>query len=208
MVKIETRRVMYLAVLAGVTVALSGCQTFREAAGLDKQVPDEFAVVSKAPLIIPPDYNLRPPKPGEAPTNQTSATDAAEGTLYSAPPPATSSHGQLSLGEQALLDKAGASDANNMIRQRITADNRAMLAADNSFTERLLFQSGTSDAAAGTPVSVAAESGSQSGVATAGATSGASAQPAAETSQPGPNHASNGTGTIQDTIGSWLGGIF
>ncbi len=205
MVKIETRRVVYLAVLAGLTVALSGCQSFRQAAGLDKQAPDEFAVVSKAPLIIPPDYNLRPPKPGEAPTNQVSPTDAAEGDLYGNPPPATSSHGQLSLGEQALLDNAGASDANDMIRQRIAADNRAMLAADNSFTERLLFQSGTSDAAAGTPVSTAAESGSQPGAAVA---SSASAQTTAGTSQPGPDHASNGTGTIQDTIGSWLGGIF
>jgi len=197
MVKIEMRRVVYLAVVAGLAAGLSGCQSFRDAAGLTKQAPDEFAVVSKAPLIIPPDYNLKPPKPGEAPTNQVSPTDAAEGTLYGAGLPATSSHGQLSLGEQMLLDKAGASDANNMIRQRIAADNRAMLAADNSFTERLLFQSGTSDASAGTPVS------------TSGAAPAAPAQQASKPSaQPSPDHSSNGSGTIQDAIGSWLGGIF
>ncbi len=205
MVKIETRRVVYLAVLAAFAVGLSGCQSFREAAGLNKEAPDEFAVVSKAPLIIPPDYNLKPPKPGDAPTNQTSATEAAEGTLFGAAAPATSSHGQLSLGEQALLDKAGASDANDMVRQRIAADNRAMLAADNSFTQRLLFQSGTSDASAGTPVDTAAASGSPSTTQTAGA----AGQPAAETStQATPDHSSNGTGTIQDSIGRWLGGIF
>ena len=197
MVKIEMRRVVYLAVVAGLAVGLSGCQSFRDAAGLNKQAPDEFAVVSKAPLIIPPDYNLRPPKPGEAPTNQVSPTDAAEGTLYGAAPPATSSRGQLSLGEQALLDKAGASDANNLIRQRIAADNHAMFAADNSFTERLLFQSGTSDASAGTPLK------------TSGASPAAPAQQTSKTSaQPGPERSSNGSGTIQDAIGSWLGGIF
>ncbi|MBU6445534.1 MAG: DUF3035 domain-containing protein [Alphaproteobacteria bacterium] len=203
MVKIETRRVMYLAVLASLTVALSGCQSFRQAAGLTKEAPDEFAVVSKAPLIIPPDYNLRPPRPGEAPTNQVSPTDAAEGTLYGAQPPATSSHGQLSVGEQALLAKAGATDANNMVRQRIAADNRAMLAADNSFTERLLFQSGTSDASAGTPLDT-------SGVKRGAQTAGAAAPAAGDTSaaQPSPDHASNGTSSIQDAIGSWLGSIF
>src|SRR3546814_5174685 len=26
--------------------------------------PDEFRVVSRAPLTLPPDYNLRPPEPG------------------------------------------------------------------------------------------------------------------------------------------------
>jgi hypothetical protein len=49
---------------------LVGCDSIREAAGITKEPPDEFAVVTKAPLVIPPDYNLRPPKPGAAPTNQ------------------------------------------------------------------------------------------------------------------------------------------
>ena len=52
------------AALAALAIALSGCDTIREAAGVTKQTPDELAVVTKAPLVIPPDYNLRPPKPG------------------------------------------------------------------------------------------------------------------------------------------------
>ena len=59
------------AMLGGVAVALIGCQSIREAAGVTKSPPDEFAVVTKAPLVIPPDFNLKPPKPGAAPTNQS-----------------------------------------------------------------------------------------------------------------------------------------
>ena len=51
--------------------AVGGCDSLRQEAGLTKQSPDEFAVTTKAPLIIPPDFNLRPPSPGAAPLNQT-----------------------------------------------------------------------------------------------------------------------------------------
>ena len=48
-------------------IALSGCGSLREMAGLQKKSPDEFAVSTKAPLVIPPDFNLRPPMPGAPP---------------------------------------------------------------------------------------------------------------------------------------------
>jgi len=70
-----------VALLGGAALALLGCQDIREAAGVVKTPPDEFAVVTKAPLVIPPDYNLRPPKPGAPPTNQSSPTDSAEAAL-------------------------------------------------------------------------------------------------------------------------------
>lgn len=98
-------------------VGLTGCQSFREAAGMTKSSPDEFAVATKAPLIIPPDYNLKPPLPGAAPTNQVGPTEAAETALYGGRQPVTSTQGQLSAGEQELLTKAGASNSNDMIRQ-------------------------------------------------------------------------------------------
>ncbi|MBM3516594.1 MAG: DUF3035 domain-containing protein, partial [Alphaproteobacteria bacterium] len=43
---------------------LGGCEQSREALGLTKRQPDEFTVVSRAPLVVPPDANLRPPLPG------------------------------------------------------------------------------------------------------------------------------------------------
>src|SRR5580698_3458643 len=46
-------------------LGLSGCKSTQAALGMTKVVPDEFAVVTKAPLVVPPDYALRPPTPGE-----------------------------------------------------------------------------------------------------------------------------------------------
>src|SRR3546814_3783949 len=53
-----------LLIVAGLALAVSACGGFRENLGLTKQSPDEFRVVSRAPLTLPPDYNLRPPEPG------------------------------------------------------------------------------------------------------------------------------------------------
>lgn len=190
------RQVAYLAVLAGLTVSLAGCSGLRKEAGLDQSAPDEFAVVTKAPLIIPPDYNLKPPRPGAAPTNQVGPTDSAEAALYGASQPATSNKGQLSVGEQVLLAKAGASNANDMIRQKIAADNRAMQVADQSFTNKILFGMAVSGNPDGTPVDTSAAA-QQLG--------GANAQ-AGQPPQP-PANQDKGE-TIQDAVGGWLDGIF
>ena len=80
-----SKQFVRLGVLAACGLALMGCQSIREAAGLGKQSPDEFAVVTKAPLIIPPDFNLRPPRDGAPPTNQVQPTDAAQSALFDDP---------------------------------------------------------------------------------------------------------------------------
>jgi Protein of unknown function (DUF3035) len=53
---------------------LAGCSDLKQAIGLDPPMPDEFAVESRAPLTIPPDFDLRPPEPG-APRPQEKSTD-------------------------------------------------------------------------------------------------------------------------------------
>ena len=59
-------------------VALSGCGSLRNLAGLQKKSPDEFAVTTKAPLVIPPDFSLRPPIPGAPPANSVTPAATAE----------------------------------------------------------------------------------------------------------------------------------
>jgi hypothetical protein len=66
----SVRKLVSLTAIAGLALSLTACETVRTAVGANKQPPDEFAVVTKAPLIIPPDYNLKPPKPGAPPLNQ------------------------------------------------------------------------------------------------------------------------------------------
>ena len=46
-------------------MALSACGS---SGILDRDRPDEFAVGRSAPLAVPPDFALKPPQPGAAPT--------------------------------------------------------------------------------------------------------------------------------------------
>ncbi len=47
--------------IAAVIMALSACSGVKKQLGLTKQSPDEFKVVARAPLSLPPDFSLRPP---------------------------------------------------------------------------------------------------------------------------------------------------
>jgi hypothetical protein len=131
-----------LAVLGAMALSLSACDSIRREAGLTKQAPDEFAVVTKAPLIIPPNFNLRPPAPGAPPLNQEGPTDSAQAALFNGSDPATVAAGMspnLSLGERMLLATAGAQNTDPAIRAELQADSRsAAAAADQSFTDRVL----------------------------------------------------------------------
>jgi hypothetical protein len=139
-VEMRTQAVRF-AMLAGLALVLSGCDSIRDAAGITKDAPDEFAVVTKAPLVVPPDFNLRPPKPGVPPTNQVSPTDSAQNALFPDDPSAAAAtiSGNYSQGEKLLLATAGAASADDSIRQVIAADQKNMDAADESFTNQVLF---------------------------------------------------------------------
>ena len=43
---------------------VSGCAEVRDAAGLAKKSPDEFQVMARPPLSLPPNFTLTPPTPG------------------------------------------------------------------------------------------------------------------------------------------------
>lgn len=81
-------------------LALGACGTLRTISGLEKNSPDEFAVVTRPPLIIPPEYTLTPPEPGEArPQNLASSVETLR-ALFPDNPDVTP---QVSAAEQALL---------------------------------------------------------------------------------------------------------
>ena len=133
-----------VAITVGAVLALSGCDTLRDAAGMGKMAPDEFAVLTKAPLVVPPDFNLMPPKPGAAPTNQTDPNESAESALFGNDPAAIASNmtGNYSDGEKLLLANAGVQNIDPNIRIHLQSDRKAMLGADDTFTNDLLFWKG------------------------------------------------------------------
>ena len=153
----RSRQLLYLVLLGATAAGMAGCDTIRDAAGQTKDSPDEFAVVTKAPLVIPPDFSLRPPAAGAGPTNQIAPTQAAQAALFTADPAtvAASLPATMSTGERYLLVKAGVQNADPAIRQEIASDAGATRAADDSFTNNLLFGSATPSA--GTAVDADAE---------------------------------------------------
>jgi hypothetical protein len=65
---------------------LSACSNWKQSLGIEPTPPDEFAVESRAPLTIPPDFNLRPPAPGAARPQETSLANKAQGVVDNAGP--------------------------------------------------------------------------------------------------------------------------
>ncbi len=126
----------------GVTTALSGCTDIRRALGYEKVIPDEFAVVSRAPLAIPPDYSLRPPQPGAAPTQDVAVQDRAKEAIFRAGPPQATlppAAADRSAGEGAFLAAAGAPKADPNIRQHVADDTALTPENQQGFVDKLLF---------------------------------------------------------------------
>src|ERR1700712_1970809 len=58
----DTMRKTTLVLLTALAATLAGCGSGGGLMGRDR--PDEFAVQRQAPLVVPPDFSLQPPKPG------------------------------------------------------------------------------------------------------------------------------------------------
>ena len=135
--------ILPLCALALLSSSLAGCTDLKRALGMEKVVPDEFAVVQGAPLAMPPDFSLRPPKPGAPPSQEVSPTEQARQTIFRAgdqQAAALPDADQLSAGENALLRQAGAAAAPRDIRETVTREAmQAPPPANESFIDKLLF---------------------------------------------------------------------
>lgn len=100
------RKFVPVAVLVGLGLALGGCGG---GTGLKRVKPDEYAVARQAPLVIPPDYALVPPRPGAARPQDNNPSALALEALFGGP-------AARSIGEQAVLNNAGGESINPGIR--------------------------------------------------------------------------------------------
>jgi len=201
----RVRSVTRLLALGGLGLMLVGCQSIREAAGITKEPPDEFAVVTKAPLVIPPEFNLRPPKPGASPTNQVDPTTAAQMALTATDPSviAAGMPNTYSDAEKSLLSKTGGATAEHTIRKEIEADNKKMEQSDETFTDKVLFRGPQPDQ--GTAVNAEAEAQRIGDAKAQGKTAPA---PSAPADQPASQKKPDDTPQINKEGSSWLDGIF
>lgn len=122
------------AAATGALVALSGCSSFNEALGVAKITPDEFRVVAKAPLVVPPDYALRPPAPGEPRPQELQPESSARLALLGQQEAVS-----RSAAESLLAKKAGAAKADPLIRYVMDDEFGSLSHKDKSFADRVMF---------------------------------------------------------------------
>lgn len=143
------KSIAFVAVVAA-AAATSGCGTISRAVGAAKTSPDEFRVVTQAPLTLPPDYSLRPPRPGE-PRPQELAPDAeAHAALFGQDVAANASQ-----GERVLVAQAGAEAVDPNIRDTVDFEAQGLVRRDQGFVNRIINFSGSG--APATPLDAAAE---------------------------------------------------
>ena len=110
--------------------------------------PDEFRVVKKAPLVIPPEYSLRPPQAGQAQPFEVDESRIGTVAAFG------SDLGQNSSpAERALAAAAGANAVSPIIRQQVEWEQAKTIRKATSVSDRVLGWEGgeedTSDSATG-----------------------------------------------------------
>jgi hypothetical protein len=95
---------------SAMVLVLAGCGGRR--AGLGRSGPDEFAVARAAPLVVPPDFALVPPKPGQARVQEGDSSRQALDAMFGGSTPRSDT-------EAAALQAAGADRAQSGIRSAV-----------------------------------------------------------------------------------------
>ncbi len=122
----------------------SGCEGERSVFGEQKKAPDEFAVYSRAPLSLPPNFGLRPPRPGAdrpqvvAPRNDARKALLGDGAAAAVVQEADDE--KLSPGIKALLKQAGADKNEPEIRSLVNRETFMLSGGgDENFVDSILF---------------------------------------------------------------------
>jgi Protein of unknown function (DUF3035) len=133
-----------------------GQGTVQNALGMGKRSPDEFSVVSRAPLILPPDYGLRPPGAGESRPGVDTPAEQARASLTggdlqqpAGTAPARTDREMVSAafdergqagtsGERALLAEATTAPVDPQIRRKIAEENMQLAEVEQALFTRLV----------------------------------------------------------------------
>jgi hypothetical protein len=128
------KRVTMALALTAAALTVSACGHTKQALGLSKVTPDEFRVVAKAPLVVPPDYALRPPSPGEPRPTELQPESAARQVLLGQRQAESRSE-----GEKLLAAKAGSDKADPLARYVVDDEFGDIAYKEKSFADKLLF---------------------------------------------------------------------
>jgi len=117
-----------------VSVTLTGCSSISQGFGATKVTPDEFRTVTIAPLTVPPEYNLRPPRPGEPRPEEIYPDQRARAALLG-----NRADFQGSDAEALLVARAGGGSADPFIRSIIDGESAGVVRKSRGFADQIMF---------------------------------------------------------------------
>lgn len=135
------KKTAFLISLMTAGALLAGCESARKVFGNEKTGPDEFAVYSRPPLSLPPDYRLRPPMPGTGRPQEQDTKNIAERAMRGITLKASRNRKpvQGSVGIQVLLRDTGGLDASPNIRTVLNEETSILSVQDQAFVDKLIF---------------------------------------------------------------------
>ena len=128
-----TTKILSAMTVAVMTLAMPACTTLAKASGARKTTPNEFNILTKAPLVVPPEYNLRPPAGGQARLEEGYSSKVAREALIGKIDDA-----EPSRGEVVLMSKAGVGRADPEVRLTINGQN-SVEHKSGALTDRVIF---------------------------------------------------------------------
>jgi hypothetical protein len=133
------RKIGLIVSLFAVLALTSGCESARKAFGGKKNAPDEFVVYSRPPLSLPPDYGLRPPKPGISRPQKIQPSDVAREAILGKNQSKIQANTATTPGLQAMLRDTGAIAADPAIRDAINQETSILAVEDQQLINKLIF---------------------------------------------------------------------
>lgn len=114
-------------------VSLAGCSSLGQSSGFSRTTPDEFNVVTKPPLVVPPEYALRPPAIGAVlPAELQNQGNPGRTILFG------QDLGQgASAGERALVTAAGAAAADPTVRTQVDFESAQIMRKPNTIVGQI-----------------------------------------------------------------------
>lgn len=126
-------------VLGMAIIALTACSKTKEQFDFSKKAPDEFKVTTRAPLEMPPEFTLRPPRPGAPRPQEETATEEAKQAVFGAQrQKQTADNSAITQGEAILLQKTGATSIDPNIRDKVDAENAELAKESQSTVDKIL----------------------------------------------------------------------
>jgi len=124
----------------GAAAALAGCSAVNDVKSLIQKGSkdgNEYRAVRNQPLVVPPGFDLRPPRGGGSSGGRSTTVRARRTVTGSATAGATTAPGS---GERALVRKAasGVSGAGSYVRKEVDEESKEKKESERKFTDKLL----------------------------------------------------------------------